>query len=157
MQYENDSIKKENKKIKIILWCIIRLFIVSSFWQIKINNNQAIISKNCNEFIECNNGIGIRKNCEEGYEFSPFKYQCIENINSDCIVNKRLKASHQSKCRSKEGDSSSFLLPSEKYSDFIKCAKNKAWTLTCAQNTIFSKEKMSCEWKEKGKYEEQLL
>ena len=114
----------------------------------------AIIPQNCNEFIECNNGIGIRRKCEDGYEFSPSKYQCIESIKSDCIVNKRLKASHQSKCRSKEGDSSSFLLPSEKCSNFIKCAKNKAWTLTCAQNTIFSKEKMSCEWKDVGKYEE---
>lgn len=114
----------------------------------------AIIPQNCNEFIECKDGIGVRRKCENGNEFSPSKYLCVESINSDCIVNKRLKASHHSKCRSKEGNSSSFLLPSEKCSDFIKCAKNKAWTITCAQNTSFSREKMSCEWNDEVKCEE---
>lgn len=61
----------------------------------------AIIPQNCNEFIECNNGIGIRRKCKDGFEFSPSKYQCVESINSDCIVNKRLKVSNHSKCRSK--------------------------------------------------------
>lgn len=114
----------------------------------------AIIPENCNEFIECNNGIGIRRKCEDGFEFSPSKYQCVESINSDCIVNKRLKASHHSKCRSKEGNSSSFILPSEKCSDFVKCDRNKAWPIPCPQNTRFSKKKMSCDWKNEVNCEE---
>lgn len=109
---------------------------------------KAAIPQNCDEYIECNDGIGMRRKCENGYKFSPTQYECLDVNLSDCVINKKLKGLYNSKCHRQTGISnlSSFVFPSEKCSNFRKCANFLAWTIRCAKNTSFSKKIGSCEW-----------
>lgn len=116
-------------------------------------NTLAFIPQNCKEFIECQDGIGTRQKCDEEMEFSPFKYQCIPKNSSECST-KKIKGSPNSKCRFEKGVSSSTFLPSEKCSEFKKCAISASWTITCARGTFFNKETKSCDWKENVKCSE---
>lgn len=108
-------------------------------------NTLAAIPQVCNEYIECVDGIGSRRKCEDRMEFSSTKFQC--ELSSDCSA-KKVKGTAHSKCRFEKGTSSTLLLPSEKCSDFKKCAHLMAWTITCAQNTNFNLTTKSCDWEE---------
>lgn len=115
---------------------------------------KAAIPYNCNEYIECDEGIGTRRICEIGSKFSSALYECLPETESDCKVdnNKKPKGSYISKCRFERGNSL-VVFPSENCADFKKCANLMAWTITCAQNTKYSRERRSCEWADKVKCE----
>lgn len=105
----------------------------------------ASIPQVCNEYIECEDGFGSRRKCEDKMEFSPTKFQCEES--SDCST-KKIKGTPHSKCRFEKSTSSTLLVPSENCSEFKKCAHLMAWTITCAQNTNFNQATKFCDWEE---------
>lgn len=115
---------------------------------------RAAIPQECREFIDCDDGVGTRRRCDIESKFSPSLYKCVPEDESDCEVGmERIKGSYVRECRSKKGNSA-LVFPSENCSGFLKCANHMAWTVTCAQNTSFSREKGSCEWNEEVKCEQ---
>lgn len=107
---------------------------------------RAAIPHNCNEYIECDDGIGTRQRCADGYEFSPSTYECEEVSVSDCGVNNKLKGSYIPRCRFVKSNLSSFVFPAENCFFFQKCANHMAWPIRCAKSTSFSRATKSCEW-----------
>jgi Chitin binding Peritrophin-A domain len=110
---------------------------------------KAVIPNQCSEYIECNSGIGTRHKCEDGEDFSPLEYKCLPKEESDCKITK-VRGSPNPKCRF-EKENSAVVFASDTCSDFKKCAYLKAWTIKCAQNTLFDKEKKRCDWEEEVK------
>lgn len=112
--------------------------------------SKASIPQQCTEYILCEDGIGRRVKCENGTKFSPTKFECVSNEESDCLI-KKLKGSPNKKCRFEKKGISPLIFPSENCSDFKKCSNLMAWTIRCAQYTNYSKEKRSCEWENEVK------
>lgn len=110
----------------------------------------ATIPHDCQEYIECQNGIGTRKKCSNREEFSPIEYKCMSEYKSECIE-KRTKGIPNSKCRFEKGSSSTLLLSSKKCSEFEKCAHLMAWTIPCPQHCHFDIKSKICDWEDQVK------
>lgn len=110
----------------------------------------AAIPQDCKTYIECRDGIGTRKLCQHGMEFSPIKYKCEPEDTANCS-SKKVKGTPNSRCRFEKGSTSTLLMPSEKCSDFKKCTHLMAWTITCAQHSHFNHATKTCDWEENVK------
>jgi hypothetical protein len=107
-------------------------------------STRAFIPHTCDEYIECVDGVGSRMSCDNGTKFSPTKYDCVPDKESNCSM-KKVKGSPNKKCRFEKGKAS-VVFPSEKCSEFKKCSNLMSWTIQCAQFTRFNKMTKSCEW-----------
>ncbi|KAG5678698.1 hypothetical protein PVAND_008346 [Polypedilum vanderplanki] len=116
----------------------------------------AAIPQECNDYIECVDGIGTRKKCDIGSKFSPSLFHCEPEDESDCKVGsdnkKKMKGSYVRKCRTEKGNSA-LVFATDNCSEFKKCANLMAWTISCANGTSFSKESRTCEWENEVKCE----
>lgn len=105
------------------------------------------IPHECRDFIECVDGIGTRKSCENGMEFSPIKHECLPEDKSDCTI-KKAKGTPNSKCRFEKGSSPTILLPSKKCSEFEKCSHLMAWKIPCPVKCHFDSTLKKCDWEQ---------
>lgn len=106
--------------------------------------SKAVVALSCTEYISCENGIGEKKKCKDGEEFSPSQFACVTKKNSDCSKNKP-KGSYHIKCRYDKGGEPIYFA-SDKCPEFKKCANQKSWTVKCAQYTHWNDEIKVCDW-----------
>lgn len=110
---------------------------------------KAAVYNSCSSYIDCNDGVGTKKNCSEGKEFSPKEYKCVEKSKSGCRKDKKGGSFH-TKCRyQKPGDN--ILFPSESCHSFKKCANQLVFTIDCAGGCNYNRETERCDYEENFK------
>lgn len=107
-------------------------------------STKAIVAQSCTDYIECYAGVGTKKSCPSGQEFSPSRYECVPESSSDCSKQKP-KGSHHIKCRYDKG-AAPIYFPSDTCAEFKKCANQFAWEVKCAQNCNWNNDAKTCDW-----------
>jgi hypothetical protein len=105
---------------------------------------KAVVAQSCTEYVSCHNGIGTKKTCKSGEEFSPTQFACLPKSKSDCPKQK-LKGSFHIKCRYDKGGDPVYF-SSEKCPEFKKCFSQQSWTVKCARYTHWNDEIKTCDW-----------
>lgn len=101
------------------------------------------VSQSCSEYIDCDDGIGTKKNCPDDEEFNPWKLKCMKN-DSECSKQKET-GSLNSECQNDKGGSPTYF-PSDSCSEFKKCENQMAWNVRCAHYCHWNNELKTCDW-----------